>query len=358
MQEATEIHVQRTKDEKEKSLPINEPFKVLYHASLIGGIILSILYFMFYGNALPSIGNISQLSSYLIAIFGVALIFIIYFIVTTISPSLVLFENNFIKEYYKNIIFQKILIALINIIIFNLIAYYNDIRFALMFASSFIFIFIFQLFLVKKYSYKWDILKSVPVWSSFISYSLLSIFFIALMLSPISSTPASFNMTILLISLLAQCLFTIPNAIFLHNMASFTNTSKASVRNVLRLLLLTTIVIISILSMAFSILKQPNKLITTPFSILKFGYYTAELHFKQEFIDKSNPFPLNDTNQTSNIFFILSSVGDEYIFCDINSTHEHNVSRMYRIKKENVEFEVVGKEIEAQSTVWKHNAKE
>lgn len=180
-------------------------------------------------------------------------------------------------------------------------------------------------------------------------------------------------------------------------------------------------IFLSITALIFKISNKPNLIITTPFSILKLGYYQAELHFKDEFINK-HPFNLNNNYQTNNVFFILSSVGDEYILRETRKAMEYNESNIshhtglypfdyngtryyceddnqsliwiipdsknkyilkvknrtrdfnatiekqlqywktidqksYRIKKDNVELEVVGKEIEMQSTVWKHNAK-
>lgn len=86
------------------------------------------------------------------------------------------------------------------------------------------------------------------------------------------------------------------------------------------------------------IAKKPNPIVIFPFKQLKFGYYEAELKFKKDFIEKSNPFDFKETNTTNkNIFFILSSIGDEYILQDSSKT-----GKVYRIKKDNVEIEIIG----------------
>lgn len=84
--------------------------------------------------------------------------------------------------------------------------------------------------------------------------------------------------------------------------------------------------------------------ITKPFELLKLGHYKATLQFKEDFIQKDNPFSKSNLNNCKEgYFFIRSSIGDEYILQEFEERKENNTTKkeplkrkpdVYRIKKE------------------------
>lgn len=83
--------------------------------------------------------------------------------------------------------------------------------------------------------------------------------------------------------------------------------------------------------------------ITKSFELLKLGHYNATLQFKEDFIQKDNPFKSNLKNCKEGYFFIRSSIGDEYILQEFEERKEDNTTKkeplkpkpdVYRIKKE------------------------
>lgn len=83
--------------------------------------------------------------------------------------------------------------------------------------------------------------------------------------------------------------------------------------------------------------------ITKSFELLKLGHYNATLQFKEDFIQKDNPFKSNLKNCKEGYFFIRSSIGDEYILQEFEERKENNTTKkeplklkpdVYRIKKE------------------------
>jgi len=396
--------------------PLKDIFQLIYHSSLLGGVILSILFFTFYIEAFPSIDNLSQLSSYIITVFGVAFFFITYFSITIIAPALILFEHNLSNSEYKNLIWHIFIISTVIIVIINSVIYYNELECLFWLFSLFLIIPLCQYLLIKCYKYEWKTLKSFSVWGSFFSYIILSIFFIALIIS--SNSYQHSKSDTILISILLQAIFAIPNAIVLYNITSLTTNTISQIskiRQIVKLVSLIVIIFIGIVSLIFSVLKKPNPIIIAPFSLLKLGHYKAELHFKEDFI-KKHPSFVADTNSTYNTFSVLSSIGDEYVIKktspftiihfannetnvsqiqfnkkmywykennnsvvvvwntpnlksiekntsiltkikqEIDTTNPNKNYRVYRIKKENVDFSVVGNEIDLQLTRLRDNA--
>ena len=304
-------------EEKEKLLTINDIFNVLYKSSLLGGIILSILYFTFYANALPSIDNISQLSSYLIAVFGVAFFFILYFTLTVIVPSIIIIDKNFDGNT--------------NHVLWH-------------FGAISLFIILFGC-LPSEYSWHVLLIFILPIP-------------IQLLLNTFNNGDCNqFTFYYVYIPIFS---YSISNLIFTTIFIAATGPTQILVPLIIFQMMFIGAILIVLFSLSFffKASNKPNLIITAPFTILKLGYYRAELHFKEDFINK-HPFPNNETNQTFNTFFVLSSVGDEYIFCESDTNKTCNDSNTtqptYRIKKENVEFEVVGQTINGQSTKWENN---
>jgi len=106
-----------------------------------------------------------------------------------------------------------------------------------------------------------------------------------------------------------------------------------------------SILIIIYSLMVFSVIiswtKIDNPIFVKPFELLKLGHYNAELHFKDDFIT-TYPFILNDENQSSGVFNILSSVGDEYVVKEIRvqeASRTDNVFYRFNIRGSNYYYE-------------------
>lgn len=89
------------------------------------------------------------------------------------------------------------------------------------------------------------------------------------------------------------------------------------------------IFMIMVFSMSSSFAKIDNLIIVKPFEMLKLGHYKAELHFKDDFASKEQPFILNENNQTYGIFYILSSIGDEYIIKEIRDEESSKLDKIF-----------------------------
>ena len=407
-------------------LDFKDIFQLIFHISLSGGIILSILFFTFYVEAFPSVDNISQLSSYIITVFGVALFFVVYLSFTMLTPSLLIISNK--SNTFKR---RRLIVgwAFISLSIF-ISVYFNSILglWGLLFLLGLpIKVRLYKKFWIislylpyKVFFVKWKkhIQKSYAVLSYFIipwgMYFLFSALFVSIFTSKIPD-----NILYTFSIFLLQFMILFSNSYLIIENKTFSDIQN-NLKKITTITITIVFIFIAIISFIFISAKKPNPIIVAPFSILKLGYYKAELHFKEDFINKSKPFILNETNQTSNIFFVLSSVGDEYIIKEIKYAHyiaddntshdqlfaftycnelyyceDENFSKIwrlndknqltqlknvpldfnlsikkefnrwkqwkepiYRIKKDNIAFEIVGKEIEAQSTIWKHSPKD
>lgn len=426
MQEATEIHTKLTTDEKEKDrFQLKDIFQLIYHSSLLGGVILSILYFTFSAETFPSIGNISQLASYIIAVFAVAILFIFILAITLASPFFFILSQN-LDHHQKIILMWSYSIITLSSFLTVASLYYFDSK-----KSFWILLGLILLLMIPKRLLQNKDQPKIPLyhfqstisylkidWTiSFVFYLFISLFF----LSSFIVRNHNLDKNTVVIALFGFLLIVwFINVYLIKNNEIINNPNKNFKKTIQSIGIILFIFIFGI-SMIFIYLKKPNPIVIVPFSQLKLGHYTAELHFKDDFINKANPFSLNETKQTSNTFFILSSIGDEYIlretrntigyngsqnnhndlfpfdyngtryYCeddnqsliwkisDTNKIHIQKVTnrtydfnetvqkqleywkiidkKTYRIKKENIEFEVIGKEINTQSTVWEHNAK-
>lgn len=119
------------------------------------------------------------------------------------------------------------------------------------------------------------------------------------------------------------------------------------------------IFLVLILSFVWLNFHIDNIFITKPFQMLRLGYYKATLQFKEDFIQKNNPFELNKNNCEEGNFFIRSSLGDEYILEELgkheeyekNEKNKENIT-VYRIKKE---FVVSETKTDNKMEYWRKN---
>lgn len=365
------------------------------------GAFISWAFFSFFVNALPSLGSIGDIAIYLISISAWSLIVSGYIVAISFASSyLIKFSSNFNSYDRYYLIWYYVVFPILSFLILWCLATLK--------VPSFIWSIIIPLLLFDPLLFA-ALLISNPQ-RNFLE-RLTDIGFPLMLYSPLLLIflPFAFNL-----QNSSEVIFIILTIIFLIliNIAIINGYVKNW-----KIALGIAISYLAIISIIFAALKIDNPIIVQPFKLLKLGYYQTELHFKDDFINKSNPFPLNETNQTSNVFFVLSSIGDEYIlretraaedhndsnvsnhrglypfdynetryYCeddnasliwkisDLNNTHIQKVKyqshdfnktiekllshwktidqKTYRIKKENIEFEIVGKEIEKQSTIW------
>lgn len=113
--------------------------------------------------------------------------------------------------------------------------------------------------------------------------------------------------------------------------------------------MVSSLIVVWILSFILVYQKQDVFFITKPFELLKLGHYKATLQFKEDFIQKDNPFSKSNLNNCKEgQFFIHSSIGDEYILEELEEHVKYNEGlkennntkkvqfrpAVYRIKKE------------------------
>ncbi|MDD4885048.1 hypothetical protein [Sulfuricurvum sp.] len=368
------------------------------------GAFIAWLFYYLYVGAMPAIGNIGDITIFLLMIAGVGVLiaFILFFF--HFGPALSLRIE--INEQYKR---KKLILTYIAIpVIIHIIgwSYFLDIKnhteHYLLILSSLVII----LYFLSDYDKYYLPFHSFYLSTYYLLYSLGLISWFAL---AFSNFQKSGDIILYLFDTLIIAYITVFNLIILKK------------DPIIKTLAIIGILLLFTISQFFNVHRIDNPMITYPFHALKLGYYKAELYFKNDFINKSNPFPLNENNQTLNTFFILSSIGDEYILRETRTAEDHNDSnvsnhnslypfdynetryyceddnisliwkisdlnntyiqkvtkrsydfnktvekllthwktidqKIYRIKKENIDFEMVGKEIEKQSTIWRINS--
>lgn len=380
---------------------------IVFKLSLLVGAFISWAFFSFFVQALPSLGNLGDVTIYLISISAWSFLIAFILVALTFGSSFLIRYSLYFKDYPQKIIaYYYVLFPIFATTILFMLNFFNisDIT-----AAAFLFFIIipisFSLFLTVKINRTWmDGLSDI-------GFPLILFSFIVLVIDYAIKVVITDGFLAAFFIILSIAFFSIWNYLII--------IEKKLNWKIGFFIIGTTLIIQGI---AFTSAKISNPFIVSPFKLLQLGYYNAELHFKDDFINKANPFALNETNRTSNTFFILSSIGDEYIlretrkameynasqnnhhnglfpfdyngtryFCEDdnksliwrisdtnkmyiqkvkNRTHDFNETvqkqleywktidkKIYRIKKENVEFEVVGKEIDAQSTIWEQNAK-
>lgn len=262
---------------------------------------------------MPRFSSATDLVAYLIVIFGSALILSVVLSLLAILPSLILNTTSPTEEQKRS--FPKVflfsyaaiqigIIALacfmqyewpcIVLIMLGLvmslvvILYFKNLRDAISLAS-----------LKKYFVFTYPIIISSIVQIPLILIAIINLY----------DNTKSFESSILLYSLISifiGIILILLNKIFLDSVnLDDLQSSKQSFKYLVFILLAVSFFI----SIGYLVAKKPNPIIIFPFQKLKLGYYGAELHFKKEFIEKSNLFDFNSTDT----FFILSSVGDEYV---------------------------------------------
>lgn len=377
---------------------------MVFKLSIAIGAFISWAFFSFYVNALPSLGNLGDITIYLIAISAWSFLIAVLLIAMTFASSFMIRYSSFYHTYsVKSIALYYPIFIFISAFILSLLALCESPQISWNIVLVLLF-FIAPLF----YAYSLTN-KSRKNFDRIADIGVPLIFF-----SPIVFLIGYAIDTVLLHGLL-QALFIILSIIFFAIWNLLIISEKKLTWQINLFIISSTLVILSI---TFTTAKISNPLIVSPFKLLQLGYYNAELHFKNEFMKESIPFKFNDNNESSNTFFILSSIGDEYILqetpqtyidvkkdenttirveqIDINGTsywyqtnkdallvwtdknltqqvdinisnniqsknercesNQLKCSKIYRIKKENIAYEITGIDKD-QSTVWEHNAK-
>jgi|GEM_PF-6904389 len=373
------------------------------------GALISWIFFSFFVNTLPSLGSIGDIAIYLISISAWSIIVAFYVIAISIASSfLIKTSSNYINYPSNSFINYYFGFPFLSIVVLIGFKYFHLTQQTINVVLSFLFFLapiVYSLFVNEfrpaknKNRMAWFIDRITNIGLPLILFSLV-LFLIALMLDNFFNS--LYNQAFIYLLFIIIIIF-INYFIIKDELKNW----KIALGIAISYLVITSII--------FAALKIDNPMIVQPFKLLKLGYYKTELHFKEDFINKANPFPLNETNQTSNTFFVLSSVGDEYIIKEIKYAHyvaDNNISHnqlfpftycdelyycedenfskvwklndkdqlirlknvpldfnlsikkefnrwkqwkepIYRIKKDNIEFEIIGKDFESRSTIWK-----
>lgn len=385
----------------------SEVFILIYHISITIGIAISVLYFAFIAKTLPTFGTLSDIIGYLVVIFGISTILAIIFFGFILLPSVLFNIAQHTKKQRDKLPSIYILAFFITQSLFILwvcLTYeVHNTAWLIMLAISAI-LFLIPTFLLylnlksEKPEFILPLLLVIP--------SLLTHFYLIFLIVS-GSLDTNFETSVIqyfVVTFVLGGIIWVANKIFIDRVSL--DNIKNFKQSLLYLLAIFFLTIVT-LSTLFTLFKKPNIFIINPFSISKLGYYRAELNFKKDFIEKSNPFISNETNETKNVFFIWSSIGNEYIIqeiapgypvyennktfivIDINKTTKYKYNKqntselyelsinkntlidkdlltkyiqvqldkqdkIYRIKKENVAAEITGNEI-AKTTVWFKN---
>lgn len=299
------------KSSSKEQISVLDFFKITYQIALIFGISISLLYFCFIVEAFPNIKEISQIISYLIAISGVTLVYILFFSILMIIPSSILAVESkkmpSLNNYDLSVFFS---FPFISHIITNLILIFSskipiiEQHWILLF-----FIEISILILVLRYFYKKGYRDSL---SLYLAYWFVTFIFILYFFISIYNTEGfDFFIQVCVICLISLVIVCINIYAHTKNKLLLNNAFKTTL--LAKYIITISFSFVLITSIGSLLTNSQNPIFVKPFSILKIGSYVAKFDFKKDFSSPKNLFPLNDTNQTSNIFLVLSSTGDEYI---------------------------------------------
>jgi len=340
-------YYERIKAKIEEKTDISKIFQLIYHTSLLVGTILSIFYFTFIVEVMPRFSSATDLVAYLIVIFGSALILSVVLSLLAILPSLILNTTSPTEEQKRS--FPKVFLFSYAAIQIGIIALACFIQYELPCIVLIILGLVILLVAIcfKKFREKFRDMISLVRLKKYLVFaypiiisSIVQIPLILIAIISLYDNTKSFESSILLYSLISifiGIILILLNKIFLDSVnLDDLQSSKQSFKYLVFILLAVSFFI----SIGYLVAKKPNPIIIFPFQKLKLGYYEAELHFKKEFIEKSDLFDFNSTDT----FFILSSVGDEYVLQkDTPGKNGNNkTNKIYRIKKDNVETEIIG----------------
>jgi len=327
--------------------------KIIYHASLIGGVVLCMCYFTIYADGLPALGDISQLLGLLVATCSIAFAMIGCFTFLMVFPSSLAFtfsqKANRIKplqlffryisipffaifvyyeigqEPFHNALLLEAFIALGICLLCcwnneeHLFFGYSTLLVVVSLILSIICVNKTWLLLAFLFPLIYQMLHSKPFYKLNLGESLFYMYIIGIYCIAIILVYLFLNVdigddkkTYYISVALVYVAILIANVFILkqnENLRQKNKYLKTAVQSVLLLFFISFFLFIYI----SSLYSRPNPLIVNPFNIAKLGYYPAELHFKEEFIQNTNFFNMKDKNITSNVFFILNSIGDEYI---------------------------------------------
>lgn len=377
---------------------------IVFKLSIVIGAFISWAFFSFYVNALPSLGNLGDITIYLIAISAWSFLIALLLIAMTFASSFLIRYSSYYHTYSaKSIALYYPIFILISVFVLSLLAFCEAPQ--ILWTATFVFLFLIVPLLYTYFLHNEIRKKSERI--ADIGGPLIFFSPIALLIGYAINT--------MILNEWAQALFIILSIVFFAVCNLLIIAEKKLTWQINLFIVSSALVILSI---TFTTAKISNPLIVSPFKLLQLGYYNSELHFKNGFMKESIPFKLNDNNATSNTFFILSSMGDEYILqetpktyidvkkdenttirveqIDINGTsywyqidknnllvwtdknltqqvdinisddiqsknercesNQLKCSKIYRIKKENIAYEITGIDKD-HSTVWEYNAK-
>lgn len=307
--------VQDTKENKFISTLNGEFLNSLFKISLFLGAVISWLYFSFYVGALPAFSSLGDATGYLLfivlwaALISLTILMLAFFPVMTIRDVYITNGDDDLTLKKKKIFVAAFFIT-IPLLVTALIYLYPTLMKHISWVT-------FSILIVSALIGAWKT-KSFSVVNALIIYSL-----------------AAMLATLIIISTQQYLLWILLFFIILMNIIL---VGEKQIK--LSIIGLFSIMLLSIFSIIISMIKIDNPIIVKPFELLQLGHYNAELHFKNEFLSKENPLHLNDINSSFAKFFILSSVGDEYIAREIRSDSNKSVvgSTLYPFLLDNKQY--------------------
>lgn len=287
------------------------------------GLVISFFYFVFYVHALPKINDFSELIHYVITIACVGLFILILFVAFSIWPSLYLsiFQQE-IRQKYKIAITFVLFITPIFVFVRLLLIHYS-LDNPIVTITNLVLIFIITLFFMFKKNEKFPyflflfligiVYATAPV-----------IHFSSLLLLQISQNEFEYWYAFVISFLFFMGIIYTNHRIVIYGYTDFfklpidffpdplNKTKKTFI-----LVGLYSLGLLFALSVIFITMRIDNLFITMPFKILKLGNYSSELEFDKSYIQDYNPFPLNKNLENKNVFYILNSLGNDYIIKEI-----------------------------------------
>lgn len=366
----------KTKNEStiEKSLrnSILEWFEFIFKIGLVVGSLIAFCFYFFYVEIMPSIGSLGDATILIIMIACIGSLLVV--ISTCMFLPTLFFNNQEYIEFLKkdNILWDWIVKIKEKNKVNNLTFNINVINIFFLLVAIFNIIMICILNNIDKENFIWIIIVFLilPLLPFLITFRIkvLPIQSSLLLLHSFVMTLYSFflfiNSSSIGLILFSICIIILFNIVVLNAIKDKFKLEDEQKTQQDKIFyqwfpIVSIIFLVLILSFVWLNFHIDNIFITKPFQMLRLGYYKATLQFKEDFIQKNNPFELNKNNCEEGNFFIRSSLGDEYILEELgkheeyekNEKNKENIT-VYRIKKE---FVVSETKTDNKMEYWRKN---
>lgn len=243
------------------NLSILDTLKIIYNISLISGILLSILYFMFVVEAFPNLKDFSQIANYLIAIFSSAMVYVLIFSLFMILPSIIFSSMpETINNTSNHVIFGFMLAPFIIHVFLSVLYVFKLFIFSnsdfLLIADALIGVVICIVLWVFR-----SCRNAFPIFYGYLIYWFLSLFFTLYLLSSIDSKDIWYDISFAILIILVLVGFNV----YAYNKNLSLQTQKVDLKELLKYIMIITVFFTVIVTFFYLMRNATNPIVVKSF---------------------------------------------------------------------------------------------